>query len=130
MTSVRVSGHEVCGVVMGATCNLLVPEEASQYADAIFIGEAEGLWEEFLNSFEADLTVVCISEPTCRLLITFPWHESNSSTGATIRMGFYLRPGDVRASVILHHCRDVSPYFAQTADRPKWLQNMHPSKEE
>ena len=40
-------------VVMGGPHVTLVPEEASQYADAIFIGEAEGLWEEFLNSFEA-----------------------------------------------------------------------------
>jgi radical SAM superfamily enzyme YgiQ (UPF0313 family) len=30
----------------------LLPDEASQYADVTFIGEAEGLWEEFLKSFE------------------------------------------------------------------------------
>jgi radical SAM superfamily enzyme YgiQ (UPF0313 family) len=29
-----------------------LPEETSQYADVIFIGEAEGLWEEFLKGFE------------------------------------------------------------------------------
>ncbi|MGD0232787.1 MAG: radical SAM protein [Syntrophorhabdales bacterium] len=40
-------------VVMGGPHVTLLPEEASQYADAIFIGEAEGVWEEFLNSFEA-----------------------------------------------------------------------------
>jgi radical SAM superfamily enzyme YgiQ (UPF0313 family) len=39
-------------VVMGGPHVTLVPEEASQYADVIFIGEAEGLWEEFLKSFE------------------------------------------------------------------------------
>ena len=38
---------------MGGPHVTLVPEEASQHADAIFIGEAEGLWEEFLKSFEA-----------------------------------------------------------------------------
>ncbi|MFN8376676.1 MAG: radical SAM protein [Anaerolineae bacterium] len=42
-------------VVMGGPHVSLVPEEASQHADAIFIGEAEGLWEEFLNGFEAGL---------------------------------------------------------------------------
>lgn len=40
-------------VVMGGPHVTLVPEEASQYADVIFIGEAEGTWEEFLNGFEA-----------------------------------------------------------------------------
>ncbi len=40
-------------VVMGGPHVTLLPEEASQYADVIFIGEAEGLWEEFLKSFEA-----------------------------------------------------------------------------
>ena len=40
-------------VVMGGPHVTLLPEEASQYADAIFIGEAEGLWEEFLKGFEA-----------------------------------------------------------------------------
>jgi len=38
---------------MGGPHVTLLPEEARQYADVIFIGEAEGLWEEFLNSFEA-----------------------------------------------------------------------------
>ena len=40
-------------VVMGGPHVTLLPEEARQYADVIFIGEAEGLWEEFLKSFEA-----------------------------------------------------------------------------
>jgi radical SAM superfamily enzyme YgiQ (UPF0313 family) len=40
-------------VVMGGPHVTLLPEEASHYADVIFIGEAEGLWEEFLKSFEA-----------------------------------------------------------------------------
>jgi hypothetical protein len=31
-------------VVLGGPHVTLLPEEASQYADAIFIGEAEGLW--------------------------------------------------------------------------------------
>ena len=38
---------------MGGAHVTLLPAEASQHADVIFVGEAEGLWEEFLNSFEA-----------------------------------------------------------------------------
>jgi len=38
-------------VVMGGPHVTLLPEEASQHADAIFIGEAEGLWEGFLTDF-------------------------------------------------------------------------------
>jgi radical SAM superfamily enzyme YgiQ (UPF0313 family) len=32
---------------MGGPHVTLLPEEATQYADVIFVGEAEGLWEEF-----------------------------------------------------------------------------------
>lgn len=39
-------------VVMGGPHVTLLPEEARQHADVIFVGEAEGLWEEFLNRFE------------------------------------------------------------------------------
>jgi radical SAM superfamily enzyme YgiQ (UPF0313 family) len=39
-------------VVMGGPHVTLLPEEASRYADVIFIGEAEGLWEQFLKSCE------------------------------------------------------------------------------
>ena len=37
---------------MGGPHVTLLPEEAKQHADVIFIGEAEGLWEDFLRSFE------------------------------------------------------------------------------
>jgi radical SAM superfamily enzyme YgiQ (UPF0313 family) len=40
-------------VVMGGPHVTLLPEEAGRHADVIFIGEAEGHWEEFLNGFEA-----------------------------------------------------------------------------
>ena len=40
-------------VVMGGPHVTLVPEECKQHADVIFIGEAEGLWEQFLQGFEA-----------------------------------------------------------------------------
>jgi radical SAM superfamily enzyme YgiQ (UPF0313 family) len=48
----RFRSQGIC-VVMGGPHVTLVPEEASRYADVIFIGEAEGVWEEFLNSFES-----------------------------------------------------------------------------
>lgn len=40
-------------VVLGGPHATLVPQEAAQYADVIFIGEAEGLWQQFLMDFEA-----------------------------------------------------------------------------
>ncbi|HTP64185.1 MAG TPA: radical SAM protein [Geobacteraceae bacterium] len=40
-------------VVMGGPHVTLVPDEAREHADVLFIGEAEGLWEEFLNGFTA-----------------------------------------------------------------------------
>lgn len=40
-------------VVMGGPHVTLLPEEASRHADVIFVGEAEGLWEEFLQGFAA-----------------------------------------------------------------------------
>ena len=40
----------VC-VVLGGPHVTLLPEEAGRHADVIFIGEAEGLWEEFLDAF-------------------------------------------------------------------------------
>ena len=47
----RFRSRGIC-VVMGGPHVTLVPEEAGLHADVIFIGEAEGLWEEFLKGFE------------------------------------------------------------------------------
>jgi radical SAM superfamily enzyme YgiQ (UPF0313 family) len=38
-------------VVLGGPHATLLPEEAGKHADVIFVGEAEGLWEEFLIGF-------------------------------------------------------------------------------
>ncbi len=38
-------------VVMGGPHVTSLPEEAGRHADVIFVGEAEGLWEEFLDGF-------------------------------------------------------------------------------
>ena len=40
-------------VALGGPHVTLVPEEAQQHGDVIFIGEAEGLWEKFLREYEA-----------------------------------------------------------------------------
>src|SRR5215813_4343951 len=40
-------------VVMGGFHPTLVPEEVSEYAESIVIGEAEGLWPEVLNDFRS-----------------------------------------------------------------------------
>ncbi len=47
----RFKSRHIC-VVMGGPHVTLLPAEAGQHADVIFIGEAEGLWEEFLRGFE------------------------------------------------------------------------------
>src|SRR5215208_2255843 len=47
----RFRARGIC-VVMGGPHVTLVPDEAKSYADVIFLGEAEGLWEEFLEGFE------------------------------------------------------------------------------
>jgi radical SAM superfamily enzyme YgiQ (UPF0313 family) len=47
----RFRSRGIC-VVMGGPHVTLLPDEARQYADVIFIGEAEGVWEEFLHRFE------------------------------------------------------------------------------
>jgi radical SAM superfamily enzyme YgiQ (UPF0313 family) len=39
-------------VVLGGPHVTLLPEEAAQYADTVFVGEAEGLWQQFLLAFE------------------------------------------------------------------------------
>jgi radical SAM superfamily enzyme YgiQ (UPF0313 family) len=39
-------------VVLGGPHATLLPEESAQYADTVFVGEAEGLWQQFLADFE------------------------------------------------------------------------------
>ena len=50
-------------VVLGGPHVTLLPEEAAQHADAIFIGEAEGQWEEFLKNWETG-SIRPIYQPT------------------------------------------------------------------
>jgi radical SAM superfamily enzyme YgiQ (UPF0313 family) len=39
-------------VVLGGPHVTLLPHEAAQHADTIFVGEAEGLWQQFLQDFD------------------------------------------------------------------------------
>ena len=41
-------------VVLGGIHPSILPEEASQHADAVVIGEAEGIWPKLLEDFKAD----------------------------------------------------------------------------
>ena len=58
----RFRAREIC-VAMGGPHVTLLPEEAAQHADVIFIGEAEGLWEDFLKGFEAG-SYLCVYQQT------------------------------------------------------------------
>jgi radical SAM superfamily enzyme YgiQ (UPF0313 family) len=40
-------------VILGGTHPSVLPEEASQHADAVVIGEAEGIWPNLINDFKA-----------------------------------------------------------------------------
>ena len=39
-------------VILGGIHASMIPEEASQYADSVVIGEAEGIWEQVIYDFE------------------------------------------------------------------------------
>lgn len=39
-------------VILGGMHASLIPEEASQHADAVIVGEAEGIWAKVLNDFQ------------------------------------------------------------------------------
>ncbi len=48
----RFRARGIC-VALGGPHATVMPEEARGHADAVFVGEAEGLWEQFLSDFEA-----------------------------------------------------------------------------
>ena len=87
-------------VVMGGPHVTLLPEEASQYADVIFIGEAEGLWEKFLKSFEAGSYLCVYQQTSVPSLENCPWLARIYFTGATIPVELCLQPGAVLTNVI------------------------------
>jgi radical SAM superfamily enzyme YgiQ (UPF0313 family) len=59
----RYRSRGIC-VVLGGPHVTLLPGEASQHADVIFVGEAEGRWEEFLQGFESGM-YLHIYQSTC-----------------------------------------------------------------
>jgi radical SAM superfamily enzyme YgiQ (UPF0313 family) len=73
----RFRSRGIC-VVMGGPHVTLLPEEASQYADVIFIGEAEGLWEEFLKSFEAGASLRVYQQTSVPSLENIPMAHKES----------------------------------------------------
>ncbi|HZW03351.1 MAG TPA: radical SAM protein [Anaerolineaceae bacterium] len=59
-------------VVLGGPHVTLLPEEAARHADVIFIGEAEGLWQQFLAEFEAGRHQPCYRPKTIPTLDGVP----------------------------------------------------------
>lgn len=59
-------------VVMGGPHVTLLPEEARQHADVIFIGEAEGLWEEFLKGYASGSFAAIYRQTTALDLANIP----------------------------------------------------------
>lgn len=67
----RFRAQGIC-VIMGGPHVTLMPEECSQHADVIFIAEAEGLWEEFLQSFETGSYQKIYRQTSAPSLINLP----------------------------------------------------------
>ena len=82
----RFRSRGIC-VVLGGPHVTLLPEEASQHANAIFVGEAEGLWEEFLRGFEAGSYLSVYHNATVPSLDEIPmarkdlFHRADHSNG-------------------------------------------------
>ena len=103
----RFRARGVC-VVLGGPHVTLLPDEARRHADAIFVGEAEGLWETFLRDFgPAFLTrrpappisgpaVLSTGAPRLPHWPTFRWPGKTSSTGEIIPPASFLPPGAAR----------------------------------
>ena len=88
-------------VVMGGPHVTLLPDEAGRHADVIFVGEAEGLWEEFLEGFRnRDAIVACTGKPAQRLWTGLPWRAKRSFTAGTSAAASCLPPGGARTTAI------------------------------
>lgn len=60
-------------VILGGIHVSLIPEEASQYADAVFIGDAEGLWQQVVKDLKnGKLQKKYISKPGIQKKGVFP----------------------------------------------------------
>ncbi|MGD0359645.1 MAG: cobalamin-dependent protein [Bryobacteraceae bacterium] len=94
----RFRSRGIC-VVLGGPHVTLVPEEARQHADTIFIGEAEGLWEQFLNSFETRSYAPVYRQTSAPVSRGFPMPVRTCFTGKTTRVAFCLRRADARTNM-------------------------------
>ena len=71
MTSNAPRAYELCAefkkrgrtVVLGGVHPTILPDEALQHADAVVIGEAEGVWEELLNDFQKGQLKLTYNKP-------------------------------------------------------------------
>lgn len=77
--------------VLGGPHVTLIPDEAQAHVDAVFVGEAESNWPQFLREFEAGChhSRYCSTEPPS--LEHAPMARKICFTGATIRLESCLR---------------------------------------
>jgi len=74
-------------VVLGGPHVSLVPDEAEKHADAIFIGEAEDTWKEFLTDFENNRIKRIYQQKSPSSLVNLPmarkdlFHRRDHSSG-------------------------------------------------
>jgi len=85
---------------MGGPHATLLPEEASRYADVVFIGEAEGLWEDFLESFESGTYLRVYRQTGAPSMENAPTARKDLFHRRDTAVAFCLRPGDVLGNAI------------------------------
>jgi radical SAM superfamily enzyme YgiQ (UPF0313 family) len=78
-------------VVLGGPHVTLLPQEAAGHADVIFAGEAEGLWQQFLDAFETGQHQ--------------HFYQASSVTAKTTPTGCCLPAADARTNAISARCR-------------------------
>ncbi len=86
---------------MGGPHVTLLPDEAGQHADVIFIGEAEGLWEAFLKEFRSRDLSSRLPADRAPSLENLPMARKDAvPPAATTPAEFCLPPADVLADAI------------------------------
>ena len=110
-------------VVMGGPHVTLLPEEAGQHADVIFVGEAEGLWEEFLDGFVKGNYRRLYQQAAPCLWQVFPWQVKGSIAAATLPMAASLPRADVRTTAIFAPSSSCTGIACGSAQFPKLRRN-------